>query len=181
MLLYQPQKQLGKVLQVTAGDGAPRELTVQLQPCAMVRGRLVDQKQQPITGARIRVAPLPGGDFSPQLNPIATDAEGRFEHKGVLPGARYNVMSESVRFGFKTLAEKIDVASGETIDLGTIDLSWDQGKPSFPKGLKVSSTKSSVTLRSLSRDQRETHPGYGCGCIPEQRACGPRSCSHIRR
>ena len=106
LLLYQPKKRLGKVLQVTAADGAPRELTVQLDPCVTIRGRLVDGHGKPITGASIRVRPLPGGDFSPELKPTATDADGRFEHKGVLPGTTYNVILESVQAGLKMLARE---------------------------------------------------------------------------
>ncbi|MEM9660559.1 MAG: carboxypeptidase-like regulatory domain-containing protein, partial [Planctomycetota bacterium] len=125
VLLHQPDRRLGKALQISAAD-SPDELVVELEPCVTFRGQLVDDNQQPISGARIRVSPRPGGDFSPELELVATDEEGRFEHAGVLPGTSYRVMAASTRTGFATLADDLAVSPGETVDLGTIDVTSDE-------------------------------------------------------
>ena len=124
MLFHHPERKLGKVERVTAGDDADQKLSVQLQPLVTIRGRLVDKDDQPVSGARIRIEPLPNEDFSPNLKKnVSTDADGRFEHSEVLPGTDYAVLAESTKMGFTVVAKKLTVEPGETIDLQTINAS----------------------------------------------------------
>lgn len=125
LLVHDTENRLGKVVQVSARK-SPDEIKIKLEPCVIVRGRLVDDNETPISGARVRFSPRPVGDFSPKLENATTDEQGRFEHAGVLPGTTYNVMAESVQEGFAVLAEELAVEPGETVDLGVIDVTAKQ-------------------------------------------------------
>ena len=125
LIIHDKANQFGKVLQVSEQD-SPDALRVKLEPCVTIRGRLVDDNETPISGARIHISPRPGGDYSPELESATTDEKGHFEHAGVLPGTTYAVMAESVQKGFTTLAKNLAVEPGETIDLGKIDVTSDE-------------------------------------------------------
>ena len=125
VLLHHPKERLGKVVQLTAEDADSQSLQVQLEPLITVRGQLVDKDGEPVVGAKIRFSPIQSRGFSKELERIFTDAEGRFENAEILPGADYTVMVESSRTGFATVAKRLEVSAGETIDLGTIDVSSD--------------------------------------------------------
>ena len=121
ILFHHDQRRLGKVIRTGAGDPPPK-ITVQLEPCATIKGRLVDENQVPVSGAEIRFDVRPSQDFSRRLPATTTDSDGRFENAAVLPGVDYAVMSESAKSGFVTLADKVPIEPGETVDLGTIDV-----------------------------------------------------------
>ncbi len=140
ILLHHEERKLGKVIRARPDDNA-RNIKVRLEPCATIKGRLVDQNQIPITGAEIRFDVLPNQDFGKTLTKTTTDAEGRFEHTGVLPGARYGVIAEGTQIGFRTVAKEVSIEPGEQIDLGTIDVTSDQ-RPEIVR------TKSVVSLNA---------------------------------
>lgn len=121
ILLHHEERKLGKVLQISAKD-SPNEIEALLEPCITVQGQLVDDNGIPLSAAKVRFSPDPGGDFSPELKEISTDSEGRFTQSGVLPGTTYDVMVESIEEGFATLVEDLKVEPGEAIDLGTINV-----------------------------------------------------------
>lgn len=144
ILFHHPERRLGKVVRVTAGEEADQKLSVQLQPCVAVGGRLVDKDKEPISGARIRIDVSPSEDFAPNLKNVSTDADGRFEHAEVLTGSEYTVMAEAASMGFTVLARNLKVSAGEKIDLGTIDVSSkERPEPKRMKGPKTSNANSS--------------------------------------
>ncbi len=146
MLFHHPDRRLGKVVRVTAGEDADQKLSVQLQPCVTVRGRLVDRDEEPISGARIRIDVSPSEDFAPNLKNVSTDADGRFEHTEVLPGSEYAVMAEAASMGFTVLARNLTVSAGETMDLGTINVSNKER----PEPKRIKSAKATDSSRKQS-------------------------------
>ena len=128
ILLNHEKRGLGKVVRVRAvGEG--KKITVRLEPCAKIIGRLVDHSNEaPVAGAEIRFEVLPHEEFPPQLQPVTTDANGRFEQPAALPGASYTIIAEHPSIGsdFRRLARGLAVSPGETIDLGTIDVTSDK-------------------------------------------------------
>ena len=115
-----------------------------------------NDNEQSISGGAFGISLRPGGDFIPKLKSIATDAEGRFEHDGLLAGVAYDVMSESTQVGFKTLANNLTVNPGETVELGTIDVASDE-RPEPVR--RRSATPVSV---EMSDNSGEEHTG-SCG------------------
>ena len=127
ILLYQDERGTGKVLRLRA-SGQDKKLTVRLEPCAEVRGRIVDEDRVPVPRAEIRFDILPADGRSRSLPITAADADGRFENSAVLIGADYAVSAKGTQQGsvFRTLVEELSVEPGETIDLGTIELPADE-------------------------------------------------------
>ncbi len=139
MLFHHPERNLGKAVRVTAGEDADQKLSVQLQPCVTIRGRLVGKDEEPVSGSRIRIEFSPSEDFAPSIKNVSTDADGHFEHSEVLPGTEYAVMAEGTSMGFAALARNLTVSAGETIDLGTINVSSkERPEPERMKGAKQS-------------------------------------------
>ena len=75
VVLIQPEKRIGRALQVSTGD----ELTVELQPCAIVHGRFIDGEGEPVRDAAINVTIDAPDNWHRGLIGSTTDNEGRFE------------------------------------------------------------------------------------------------------
>src|SRR5262249_53707251 len=88
--IMHPQRKLADVVQVS-GDGT-EPIVVTLKPTAALKGRLLDMDGNPIGGANISVSysDYIGRELvrflKPAPEPVKTDAEGRFEITGVVPG-----------------------------------------------------------------------------------------------
>jgi hypothetical protein len=94
-------------------------LTVKLQPCGSLAGRIVDQDSQPVAGLRIDLwgkgtGLIGGATFDGQV--LTTDKEGRFRALGLVPGEQYWIeLSRSPRSRSYTAVE-----SGKENDVGDI-------------------------------------------------------------
>jgi hypothetical protein len=107
------ERTLGRVLTLPGEERGP--LTVTLQPCGTVVGRVTDGQGCP--------RPNVGVSSSVQLRPIGlahqqtrTDADGRFRITGLLPGLSYGLGVEYASEGMTDLT----VRSGEVKDLGDL-------------------------------------------------------------
>jgi beta-lactamase regulating signal transducer with metallopeptidase domain/protocatechuate 3,4-dioxygenase beta subunit len=120
IVLHQKEQNLGKVIRVSPKD-ATGPLSVKLERCATITARLLDKDSQPVRGGRIRIS-LRDGDFGLELPQSSTDTTGHLTYPSVPPGWEYSVMCESSQAGFSTLAQKLTVSPGETIDLGEFDV-----------------------------------------------------------
>jgi hypothetical protein len=111
---YHRGRGLGKVLTVR-GDEV-RSLTVRLEPCGQVIGRLLDKAGHPVAGVDIAfIAPGP-------TTYTRTDRDGRFR-TDLVPGLKYRVrLSAASQVAIKHPLE-FEAASGLTRDLGDLPLS----------------------------------------------------------
>ena len=87
-------------------------LTIKLQPCGSVSGRLVDADGMPVVDSR-RVYIL-------LSQTLTTDKDGRFQVQGLVPGLEYSVMDNKRAF---ELRGRIVVEPGKDKDLGDIKVS----------------------------------------------------------
>jgi beta-lactamase regulating signal transducer with metallopeptidase domain len=122
VVIFDKQRDIGKVLMLMFDEKTPRTMTVTLEPSATVTGRIVDEDGAPVTAAGLLAFPLPGGDFWPTLPPGAVQADGRFEYRGLLAGAECRIMASPPDLYPQTLVDKFTVQPGKTIDLGEIKL-----------------------------------------------------------
>ncbi|MGQ0637173.1 MAG: M56 family metallopeptidase [Planctomycetaceae bacterium] len=119
ILIRDEARGLGKAVHVRLDEHPTRAMTVKLEQFATVTGRLLDADANPLVGSSVRFTVLPAGNFGRYLPDVGTDKDGRFRHRGVLPGCEYVVFVEGKQM-VETLAEKLSVNPGETIDLGTL-------------------------------------------------------------
>ena len=127
VILRHKKRGLGKGLRIEPGDTGTAPIIVKLEPCATVFGRLVDGKDEPVRGVHLRFDVFDDGDFGRRLEGIATDAEGRFRRDDVPSGLSFSIYAEGMNIRFAVVAKELAVEPGETIDLGTIDITGEDG------------------------------------------------------
>lgn len=124
VIFYHSQRKLAAVLKVQ-GD-AKEPLTARLMPTGSVKGRMLDLDGQPVSGADIStgLALEVGRELYRHMRPpppvLKTDAEGRFQIDGLIPGLDFSMelrkdrkyFAGEPRIGYKK------VESGQTLDLG---------------------------------------------------------------
>lgn len=120
LFVYHEGKQLAGEYVVKPGEAGP--ITVKLEPCGTVTGRLVGADGRPLSGVEVvGAAGLAGDDFALGTlpAPIKTDADGRFRATGLIPGKnyRFHVWRQHKR---QDAAKDVSVPSGQTKDLGDL-------------------------------------------------------------
>jgi hypothetical protein len=102
-------------------------LRITMLPCAQLHGRLVDDKDLPLT-EREALCTLAFADGVQWKEGIRTDTEGRFDLRRLTPGfATLSVEMDSVLFRNVT-GEPFELQPGRTLDLGAVTLKGGQNK-----------------------------------------------------
>ncbi len=122
IVIRNEKRSLGKFVVLKFDQKTPRTMTVQLEPTAILAGRLMDEDGIPLKGITLEAQPLPGGDFWPRLSPIVCQPDGTFEYKEIPTGCRYSLLASGQSFGFATAVKEVAVESGKTVRLGDIKL-----------------------------------------------------------
>jgi beta-lactamase regulating signal transducer with metallopeptidase domain len=120
VLIFNKNRTLGKALMLTFDEKMPRSMTVTLEPTATVTGRIVDEEGVPMAAVSLQAYPAPGGDFWPEMPPIAVQPDGRFKYGGLLAGADYIINAFGPSFMPQRVVEKVTIRPGKSIDLGDI-------------------------------------------------------------
>jgi RNA polymerase sigma factor (sigma-70 family) len=106
---------LGKMLVIEGSQTEP--LTVQLQPCGLISGRLVDKNGKPSPGVALRFSRKGRSYFID--GPVQTDQDGRFRAT-LLPGAKYSC--SLFHHGRSIEVGEWELEFGERKDLGDMSL-----------------------------------------------------------
>ena len=87
VVFIQPERRIGKALKIAAGD----ETTIELEPCAVVHGRVLDEEGQPVRGLNVNVTleQRPDNWNRPVIG-TTTGEDGRFEAL-LPPGATFRI------------------------------------------------------------------------------------------
>ncbi len=113
----------GKVLTVKGADSAA--MSVQLEKCARVSGRVLDQDSEPVANMQVYISPMqePSQDnWSRELGPVVTNARGEFELL-LAPGGLYRLGAyTSMGPNFNV---SIRPAAGATYKLGDLKDAMD--------------------------------------------------------
>ena len=123
VLIYEPQRHLGKVTRIRFEKATPHSMTVRLDACGTLVGRAVNEDGVPLEGATLQLQPAdqlnPNPVHSTYLPPTTTDSAGHFLHEGILPGVDYQIS-----FGFHSYAtylpKRLSVEPGKRVDLGDV-------------------------------------------------------------
>jgi len=114
LIFYHKDKNLGFYLKDLRGE-APGPLSVKLQPCGSISGRMVDPDGLPLAGVFVNVDDRHGGGY----HFAKMDKEGRFRIEGLVPGLEYRVWVNSERGpSLPRFQEKVVVESGKHKDMG---------------------------------------------------------------
>jgi beta-lactamase regulating signal transducer with metallopeptidase domain len=123
--ITQWQRKIAKVFTLEYDEKASQTLTVQLEPCATVRGRLLDEEGSPLKNVQVFASAMRNGREEFTLYPFGpvTDADGHFAIENLAAGCdSYKIRAFDPKLDFVTVAEKVSFAPGKTIDLGEIKL-----------------------------------------------------------
>jgi hypothetical protein len=123
--ITQWQRKLAKIFTFEYDEKNPPTLTVTLEPCATVRGRLVDEEGSPLKNLQVSTSAMRNGreQFTSYPFGPVTDADGRFVIENLAAGYdAYKIIALNPQLGFVTVAEKVVFAPGKTIDLGEVKL-----------------------------------------------------------
>jgi hypothetical protein len=114
LFFHQRAQELGKA--VTIGGDETEPLTVQLEPCGSVIGRVVDKAGKPVPGLSVSL----GGQDTCLATQAATDRQGRFR-VALVPGQKYGFRLNTPR-PLPRNVEPVEVESGRITDLGDLSL-----------------------------------------------------------
>jgi RNA polymerase sigma factor (sigma-70 family) len=118
---------------LTLRGDEPEPVTVRLQPCAAVTGRVVTDDGQPVAGVRAEYS-FPGHAFITRNTalafwepPIHTDAAGRFRLDGIPPGVQVRIGLERGRRSVQVpdSLNKLTLKPGEVKELGEFKVKRD--------------------------------------------------------
>ncbi len=153
IVIENKRRNIGKFLLLAFDEKTPRTMSITLEPCATLVGRLVDEDGTPVGGTHLEALPLPGGDFWPRLPSVVCQADGTFRYAGLVPGCDYNVIAEGPQIEFRQVAKRIKVEPGKLINLGDVKLKRriSEAEASEPLGAKEAKQKV-VTVSAPSPD-----------------------------
>ncbi len=123
VFLHHDGRRLGKAVLVSATEDGAAPVNVKLAPCATITMRLVDGEGQPVP-AVVRFDAV--GEQGRGLYWENTDKDGRLTNSMVPAGCDYELHCRSPQGRFVTIAKRVSVAAGETIDLGEIDITKEE-------------------------------------------------------
>jgi hypothetical protein len=109
-------------------------VVARLQPCASVRGRVLNEDGKPLAGVNVNLTYHDGNLMSLHAfihgsKPVVTDAGGRFVIDEVLPGIEFQLWRRfaTKRSGYgQSLVKKLKGEPGRTTDAGDIRLRPDR-------------------------------------------------------
>ena len=123
LLFYHEGKKLAGAYVVKPGEEGP--VTIRLEPCGTLTGRLVEEGGEPRVGVQLTCdRPFEAEDsrFEKGSLPsaIKTDKDGRFVASGLVPGLKYSLNVWKGRMTVGEVAKDATTTAGQTRDLGDL-------------------------------------------------------------
>ena len=119
VMIYHEKMRIGKFFVLKYTDQTPNSMTISLEPCAILKGRVADEDGIGVQ-ASVRADSLPSVDVSAQTEPVDTQPDGKFEC--VVPaGCQYDLVARNRRYD-RGGVQRIAVEPGKTIDVGDVKI-----------------------------------------------------------
>ena len=143
VVLLHPEQKIGKAIVISAGG----QMTVRLEPCAIVRGRIVNDEAQPFSGLNVNVSIERPDAWNRELLGAVTRDDGRFEVL-IPPGTTYRIWHYAVKPDEFSVSAECRSPAGAVIELGDLKngakLSVDQTDKMIVKADEKSETKAAT-------------------------------------
>ncbi len=98
-------------------------MTPALERCATITGRLVDEQRNPVKNAEVEPETSPWTRGQQRQRPAGCRPDGRFECSDLLVGCDfYRLEAMGPEIGRVTVAKRVVITAGKTVDLGEIKL-----------------------------------------------------------
>ncbi len=111
-------KDLGKIVVIAWKDKQPQPMTVTLEKCATVKGKLVGLDGKPLSAVHIKARPVQ--NLWP-FGPAFTQADGTFVLPHIPTGSpHYTLYTLRDIMEVELIPKKVEIKAGETVDLGTL-------------------------------------------------------------
>jgi beta-lactamase regulating signal transducer with metallopeptidase domain len=120
--IFHRERQIGKYFVLNGDEKLPSTMTVTLEPCATLVGRLVDEDGAPFQGVEVQAAPTPGTYPYFFIPIVVSKADGKFECRYLFPGCDYALAVHGSEVKVQFPLRKIAVEPGKTIDLADVKL-----------------------------------------------------------
>jgi hypothetical protein len=126
-VIAQAQRKIARLFTLADDEKPASEMTIKLEPCATVRGRLLDEDGSPVKNVGVRASAIRNGRAVLELFPLETEtnADGRFECNLPVGGENYTIDAYRAKGGFVTVARNVPFSPEKTIDLGEIKIKRD--------------------------------------------------------
>jgi Carboxypeptidase regulatory-like domain len=123
-VISQRQRKIARLFTLEYENKPSRALTITLEPCATVKGRLVDEKGAPLKNVEVRPSAMRKGRWLLDLHTSSgyTDADGHFICRNLAVGCDSYSLEAYWDQGYANVAVKLEITAGKTIDLGEVKL-----------------------------------------------------------
>ncbi len=121
LVILQKERNLGKILKLTQKENGPQTISVTLEKCATIKGKVVDQEGKPFEINEVAIVVVPSAEIRFKDPPISVyiRPDGTFEYPYLPMGCKYYAVATSrEEFGYDYIANKVEVKAGETVDIG---------------------------------------------------------------
>jgi len=87
IVIENKRRNIGKFLLLKFDEKTPRTMSISLEPCATLVGRLVDEDGVPLGGTHLEALPLPAAIFGPGSRPSFARPTAHFDTRDLFPAA----------------------------------------------------------------------------------------------
>lgn len=119
------ERKLGKFVSFSWKQDGPRTIPVTLEPCATIKGKVVDEEGKPFPVLELVISPSKEVRVHLGYPMTYTNPDGSFEYAHAPAGCKdytVSVLGGELPDTFAEIAKNVVVKAGQTVDLGTIKI-----------------------------------------------------------
>ena len=154
VMFYHRERNLGACILADQSERSG-ERTITLEPCGVVKGRLVSKDGKPITnvGIGIKQVTLVNDSYEAVIPYAETDEDGKFEIQRYTPSTKFSIHT---MYGPERefVADSVEIKPEEIRDLGTITLTKTKSRPQPNGAFQVGQTEATPANEQAGSKRR---------------------------